>query len=168
MTDKEYCFTFDSNKCVLCYACETACKVHNGVETGCTWRQVKALWDGVYPEVNSINISISCMHCVDPECIKICPEEAILKDSDGIVSVDLDLCSGCRLCFDVCPVKAPQYGKDGKMQKCNFCPSELEKGEEPVCLTTCPGGAIGLKVVDKSEKIKIEKVMSEYYISKNV
>ena len=164
MSSKEYSFIFHKEKCVACHACETACKIHNGVEIGCTWRRVITLWHGSYPEVSSINISVSCMHCVDPECMKICPEEAISKNANGIVSVDRERCSGCRLCFDVCPVKAPQYGIDGKMQKCNFCFSRLENGENPVCADTCPGGAIEVKNVDASEKTKFEKEMTTYFI----
>ena len=162
MGKKEYRFSFDANKCVLCYACESACKIHNIVEPGCSWRSVKALWHGTFPEVSSINISISCMHCADPECIKICPENAISKNTNGIVLVDQELCSGCRLCFDVCPINAPQFGKDDKMQKCNFCISRLEKGDNPVCADTCPGGAIGFDLVNISEKKKFEKEMTKY------
>ncbi len=117
MKSKEYCFSFDKDKCVQCYACVTACKIHNNIENGCSWRQVKALWYGTYPEVNSINLSIACMHCADPECMNVCPEEAIHKDTNGIVSVDQDLCSGCRLCFDACPVNAPQFGDNTKMHQ---------------------------------------------------
>lgn len=164
MSEKEYCFSFNTNKCVLCHACETACKIHNSVETGCSWRKVKALWYGTYPELSSKNISISCMHCADPECMKICPEEAITKDSSGIVSVDRELCTGCRLCLDACPVNAPQFGMDDKMQKCNFCISRLEIGEEPVCVATCPGGAIGFGLVETSGKINFEKEMEDYFI----
>lgn len=163
MSSKEYCFSFDKDKCVACYACETACKAFNNVEPGCSWRQVKTLWHGTYPEVSSVNISISCMHCTDPECMKICPEEAISKNTNGIVSVDQKLCSGCRLCFDVCPVKAPQFGENTKMQKCNFCIHIIEKGDTPVCIATCPGGAIGFEIGDKSIKIKFEKEMARFF-----
>jgi anaerobic dimethyl sulfoxide reductase subunit B (iron-sulfur subunit) len=164
MAKMEYSFSFDKNKCVLCHACETACKVHNMVEQGCSWRQVKILWDGKYPEVTGINLSISCMHCLDPECIKICPEEAISKETNGIVSVDKDRCTGCRLCFDACPVNAPQFGKDGKMQKCNFCLNRIKQDTEPICVATCPGGAINFQLAEKSEKIRFEKEMAEYLI----
>ncbi len=165
MSSKEYCLSFDPGKCVLCYACVTACKIHNNVERGCSWRQVKTLWYGTYPEVKSVNLSSSCMHCIDPECMKACPEEAIGKDSNGIVNVDQDLCSGCRLCFDACPVKAPQYDSNGKMQKCNFCLHRINRGEEPVCAATCPSGAIEFKLVDISDKIKFEKEMTGYFSS---
>ena len=163
MVKKEYSFSFDINKCVACHACETACKVHNNIEAGGTWRHIKTLWHGNYPEISSINISISCMHCIDPECMKICPEEAISKDTNGIVSVDQEMCSGCRLCFDACPVKAPQFGENTKMQKCNFCIQVIEKGYNPVCIATCPGGAIYFEIVDKSLKIRFEKEMVEYF-----
>ena len=164
MSSKEYCFSFNKDKCVLCHACEIACKIHNGVETGCSWRQVWALWYGTYPEISSISISISCMHCVDPECMKKCPENAISKNLKGIVSVDKKLCSGCRQCHDACPVKAPRFGIDGKMQKCNFCRQKLDNSENPVCIDTCPGGAIDFRLVNKSEKTRYEKQMAEYLV----
>lgn len=166
MSEKEYYFSFDTNKCVLCHACETACKIHNNVETGCTWRKVKTIWYGEYPEISGVNLSISCMHCVDPECLKICPEQAITKNSEGIVSVDRDKCTGCGLCYKVCPVKAPQFGWDKKMQKCDFCFGRIEKGTAPVCVETCPGGAIGFEFADISNKIGSEKDMAEYFVIK--
>ncbi len=164
MGKKEYSFSFDKSKCVLCHACETACKIYNGVETGCTWRQVKTIWHGEYPEINAVNISISCMHCADPECMKICPEQAITKSSSGMVSVDQELCTGCRLCLDACPVNAPQFGENTKMQKCNFCISIIEEGDTPACVATCPGGAIDFSLVDRSEKIRFEKEMVKYFV----
>lgn len=163
MSLKEYSFSFDVNKCVQCYACQAACKIHNSIETGCTWRKIKTFWYGKYPEIRSKTLSISCMHCVDPECVKICPEQAITKNSHGVVVVDGDLCTGCRLCRDACPVEAPQFGEDGIMQKCDLCVNRLENGEDPICVSTCPGGAIGFEAVDISEKIKFENKMSEYF-----
>ena len=163
MAKTEYSFSFNINRCVQCHACETACKIHNNVETGCTWRKVMTFWHGEYPEISNKTLSISCMHCVDPECVKVCPEHAIGKNSNGIVLVDRELCTGCRLCFDACPVGAPQFGKDGIMQKCDLCLNRLEKGEEPICAETCPGGAIGFEVMNISNKKLFEDEMKKTF-----
>jgi Fe-S-cluster-containing dehydrogenase component len=163
VTQKEYALIFNKDKCVLCHACETACKIHNNLETGVSWRKVKSVWQGSYPAVNSTNISFSCMHCAEPECMEACPVDAITKNLDGIVLVDDELCIGCRSCFDACPVKIPQFGENDKMQKCNLCVDRLKKGETPVCADTCPGGAIEVKIIHTSDKIKLEKEMTDYF-----
>lgn len=39
-------------------------------------------------------------------CIDICPNGAIILESDGTYTVDTDKCNGCGMCMDVCPVGA--------------------------------------------------------------
>ena len=163
MSSQEYSFTFNINKCVQCHACEAACKIHNGIETGLKWRRVKTYWYGEYPEISSRTLSISCLHCTDPACLKICPEQAIFKNSNGVVLVEGDLCTGCMSCLEACPVGAPQFGADSKMQKCDLCVGRLENGEDPICVDTCPGGAIGFELMDTQDKIEFENEMYEFF-----
>ena len=41
-----------------------------------------------------------CMHCVDPNCVAVCPVQALTKDpKTGIVKYDPDICTGCRYCM---------------------------------------------------------------------
>jgi anaerobic dimethyl sulfoxide reductase subunit B (iron-sulfur subunit) len=68
---------------------------------------------------------------------------AIEKQADtGIVTVDDEKCIGCHYCFFACPFGAPQYGDDGKMQKCELCIDRLAEGQQPKCVTTCPAEAL--------------------------
>lgn len=61
------------------------------------------------------------------------------KDASGIVSVDHDLCVGCRYCEWNCPYSAPRYNPAiGKMTKCDFCKDRLEAGLNPICVDACP------------------------------
>ena len=84
-----------------------------------------------------------------PACIAACPTGAITKRAeDGIVVVDASVCNGCRECADACPYGAPQFGADGKMQKCNLCLDRLQAGKEPACVATCPGEALGCGPLD--------------------
>ncbi len=59
-----------------------------------------------------------------------------------MVIVDQGLCIGCKMCLMACPFGIPQFGKDGKMQKCNFCLERLEQGQSPACMNVCPARAL--------------------------
>ena len=49
-----------------------------------------------------------------------------------------------------CPYNVPCYDKNlGKVTKCEMCADRLAKGEEPVCVASCPMGAI--RVIDLND-----------------
>lgn len=90
---RQYGFYFDGDRCVQCHACEVACKSWNDLELGISWRRVRDLWSGAFPNVVNKTVSLSCMHCAKPSCMEICPAKAISKRvEDGIVIVDQKKC----------------------------------------------------------------------------
>jgi anaerobic dimethyl sulfoxide reductase subunit B (iron-sulfur subunit) len=144
---EEYGFSYAKGSCVQCHACEIACKS----------------WRGVYPDVKNISISISCMHCVDPDCIEVCPAGAIFKRiEDGVVLVDQDLCTGCQACLESCPFGAPVFGSDGRNQKCDMCVNEIVfQSENPPCVVTCPTNALTFGKMNIKEKSAMEESMKQ-------
>jgi anaerobic dimethyl sulfoxide reductase subunit B (iron-sulfur subunit) len=151
-------FYIDTDICMGCYSCVTACKNWNGVAPRVTaapgtqgpkWRRVKTVESGVYPNARIVNVSLSCMHCGKPSCMAVCPAGAITKRAeDGIVVVDRAKCIGCHACAGACPFGVPQYGEDGTMQKCNYCLDRLLEGKEPACVETCPPRALRSGTMD--------------------
>ncbi len=140
-------FHFDAALCIKCHACEIACKSWNEVEVGPRWREVVKIESGTFPNVQSMNVSMACMHCGDAPCQSACPVNAISKRAeDGIVMVDQDKCIGCGFCAWACPFNAPQLSATaGKMEKCNFCQTpglERPVGLPRACEEVCPTGAI--------------------------
>jgi Pyruvate/2-oxoacid:ferredoxin oxidoreductase delta subunit len=51
---------------------------------------------------------LSCGNCFECDnCLAACPEQAIIRLGRGRrYKVDLDLCTGCAVCFDQCPCHA--------------------------------------------------------------
>lgn len=147
---KQYGFYHNSSACTGCKACVIACKDKNDLPVGVNWRRVYQYegggWvsDARHPDMMVANdvfvysLSISCNHCADPMCVKVCPVQAISKNEEGIVTINKDLCIGCRYCEWACPYAAPQFNEDkGYMTKCNFCQDLLAKGENPACVDAC-------------------------------
>jgi anaerobic dimethyl sulfoxide reductase subunit B len=161
----EYGFSFAGDRCIQCYGCEVACKSWRGTQPGVRWRRVSNVWHGSYPDVKNASLSVACMHCVDPECLKACPEEAITKRStDGIVLVDREKCTGCRICLDACHFGAPQFGDDGKMQKCDMCTNDVDLNKElPPCAGTCPTEALKLVRMESTRKIAAERDLQNLF-----
>lgn len=148
---KQYAFYYDARRCVGCRTCELACKSTNNVELGIKWRRVSDGWDGEFPAITRSFLSIACLHCAKPACIKACSINAIYKRiEDGIVVVDKDRCNGCQDCFAVCPFGAPQFGNNGIMQKCDFC---LSLGKEPACVLSCPAEALSYGTMEDLSKL---------------
>ncbi len=58
-----------------------------------TWRTVRPVVD--------VDKCTGCMICW-----LYCPENTILKTSNGKVAIDYEYCKGCGVCADVCPFKA--------------------------------------------------------------
>lgn len=143
-------FYFDQTRCIGCHTCAVACKDWHDIEAGpVNWMRVEVIEKGRFPNLFAAWLAIPCFHCADPPCLRACPENAIRKrETDGIVFVDPDKCTGSercpRKCLNACPWNAPQFGleENAKMQKCDFCLERLETGKSPICVEACPMYAI--------------------------
>ncbi|MDH4128597.1 MAG: 4Fe-4S dicluster domain-containing protein [Spirochaetota bacterium] len=148
-------FLIDVSKCIACNSCRVACQIHNNIGYNIAWREVSIYEDGEFPNVNQYSISLSCNHCLDPACMKVCPVNAVIKrNKDGIVYIDDKLCNGCERCIGACPYGAPKKGYlENKITKCHFCKDRQDNREIPVCVETCLGGALQYGLLIDMEKI---------------
>jgi Fe-S-cluster-containing hydrogenase component 2 len=102
-------------------------------------------------------VSIHCLHCAPDRapCLTICPEEAI-EEADGAIIINEDVCIGCGLCRDACPIGAIHMDESGIAKKCNLCIDQ----ETPRCVLTCPTGGLCVDsegmVSNKREKVAKE------------
>lgn len=137
----------EPDKCTGCRACETVCSASH--------------WGACNPARSSIRVAkwefdgfmspIMCQQCREAPCMDSCPVKALSRDEEfGRVTIDRDLCIGCKMCVAVCPFGGMSYDHvDNKVIKCDFCDGD------PVCVKFCSTEAI--KFVDATEAALLKK-----------
>jgi Fe-S-cluster-containing dehydrogenase component len=146
----------DLDTCVGCHACAVACKEWNGsvdyqpygTEPSGVWFNRVRHYEVVDDQAvtRTVNVPMSCMHCEDADCVKVCPTGASYKrESDGIVLVDPDRCIGCNYCAWACPYGARELDEQaGVMRKCTLCVDRIYDTalpvaeRQPACVLACP------------------------------
>ncbi len=155
---KQHGFYFNSDNCIGCHACESACSEKNDNPAHIAFRSVGFVEGGTYPDYQRINISMACNHCDDPVCLTGCPTRAYTKFTEyGAVLQDPDICFGCGYCTWVCPYNAPQLDPvKGQVTKCNMCVDRLEVGLKPACVTACLASALDFGVVENIPENRVQ------------
>jgi Fe-S-cluster-containing dehydrogenase component len=68
---------------------------------------------------------------------------AISKREDGMVVIDEEACTGCKLCVYGCPYGSIFFNETkGITGKCDLCMSRVHHGIEPTCVQHCIGGSL--------------------------
>jgi tetrathionate reductase subunit B len=128
-----WAFLVDTNKCVGCGLCVTACKRENEIPFDAavtrTWveRYVitkdgethidspmggrdgfiddKIRDESIPPENidKAFFVPKLCNQCDNPACVQVCPVGATYQTSDGVVLIDRNWCIGCGYCIMACP-----------------------------------------------------------------
>lgn len=95
--------------------------------------------------------ALVCRRCEEAHCIDACTVEALEQDEDKdklLVRHNMR-CISCGSCSHACP-----YGSIYPelvpllVHSCDFCLDRRDEKDEPLCITTCPYGALSLKKAD--------------------
>lgn len=124
----------DHSKCTGCRLCEVVCSVKkNGTANPARARIAVIKWESLCVETPML-----CQQCESAPCMVVCPVRALSRDDDmGRVSLDYDLCIGCKFCVAACPFGA--MGIDAvtrKVIKCDLCDGD------PTCVKFCETKAL--------------------------
>lgn len=134
--------------CAGCRICETICSMHNEGACNPKVSRIRIVsWDP------SIDVPVTCRQCADPLCAKACPVSAFVEtETEGVLTVDRELCIGCGACAEACPFGAitinPRTGIAGK---CDLC------GGEPLCIEYCPANVLKLFTSESNKEGKMEQ-----------
>jgi len=156
----------DLERCIGCWSCAVICKSENDVPLGMWWNRIltagQALDEPKRDEFGELTmhwVPLTCQHCDDAPCEKVCPTSATYIGEGGTVQVDQDACIGCRYCMAACPygvrvfnwgdpTYSPPFGTGmvqprptGTVEKCTMCLHRLQEGLVPSCVWSCPAQA---------------------------
>ena len=123
----------DVIKCVGCRMCEVTCaSFHFGAVSPALSRiRVAKL------EETGIESAVLCTSCLEKPCLD-CSNEALSVGDKGQICVSIQLCGGCRVCVDACPIGAAGFHDDLPLF-CDLCGGELS------CVGVCPTGALSFR-----------------------
>ncbi len=107
--------------------------------------------NGVYSVAELATYALVCRRCEEPHCVMACPVGALEQQADKgrmLVRHNL-LCIGCLSCSLACP-----YGTiypelvPVRVHNCDFCLDRRSEDGQPLCVATCPHGALRLVRAD--------------------
>lgn len=124
----------EQDKCTGCRLCEMVCSVkHEGVSNPSRARIHLVRWF-----MEGFDMPMICQQCLEAPCIAVCPKDALSRDGElGRVTLDYDLCIGCKMCVTACPFGG--MGIDtvtNRVIKCDLCDGD------PQCVRFCFPGAL--------------------------
>lgn len=158
--NRKFVMVVDLAKCRNAKKCQSSCNKNHYITGENAWIKIYKMQDN--KESAPYWQPTLCQHCDEPACVKVCPVDATFKRRDGIVLIDSNRCIGCRFCMAACPYSVrvfnwsepwqgdspeqteytPDYAgvpsQKGTVDKCDFCPHMIDKGELPHCVSACP------------------------------
>ncbi len=132
---KSLSLDIDQASCWGCLTCQVACIQEASVTENISMIRVSENGPSIQNGQLDFSYDVTvCQHCDDPDCLAVCPVEAIIKRDDGIVILDNELCTGCQLCLEACPYDAIFFDDSIEIAyKCNLCHQRIDHGLKPAC-----------------------------------
>jgi Fe-S-cluster-containing dehydrogenase component len=121
----------DPHRCTGCGRCLLACSMHHHGRLDPRLARIRLLR---FPRP-ALNVPVICMACDQAPCIKACPMNARVREPNGTVVTDPELCIGCRACVYICPAGSPTiHPGSGRSMTCDMCRGNPAG---PECVRAC-------------------------------
>lgn len=120
----------EPDKCTGCQNCALACSLNKFGECNPHRAAIRVIKD----PFERYEVPLVCVHCEEPVCLEICPQNAY-TDSEGMICHDDSRCILCGMCAMFCPNLGINFTGD-ELIKCDLC------GGDPVCVKYCSTNAI--------------------------
>ncbi|MBT8258948.1 MAG: 4Fe-4S dicluster domain-containing protein [Bacteroidia bacterium] len=193
MPNRKFVMVVDLAKCKNALNCQQSCNKHHYITGDNAWLKIYDMQES--RDTAQYWMPMMCQHCDKPACVTVCPVDATFKRRDGLVLIDNERCIGCRFCMAACPYStrvfnwgdpgqevtlnmdltdhhySPEHAglpsQMGTVDKCDFCPHQVDKGELPHCVTACPNGVFyyGDKyedtVTNGDETLRLSKLLED-------
>jgi carbon-monoxide dehydrogenase iron sulfur subunit len=146
----------NAEKCIGCKKCEMACV---SAHINLSFKEAKKLGLPVFPrikvvKVDNLKFPMRCRHCDNAPCVHACPF-GVIRQENGIVTVNEAMCVGCKMCVMACPYGAIEVGEEGETgftgrknkgaaKKCDLCQSWRAGNGKDICacVEACPKQAL--------------------------
>ncbi len=160
-------FFIDTSRCIACRGCQIACKEWHELPANQTRQQgshqnppdlnpnnYKVLRFSEYLDGDAVRwvfFPDQCRHCQDPPCISVggsLVDGAMIHDPQTgavVYTEKTSKISGKNFeeILSACPYNIPRRNpKTGRISKCDMCFDRVSHGLVPVCVKTCPTGAM--------------------------
>jgi Fe-S-cluster-containing hydrogenase component 2 len=145
----------DHERCTGCRLCELVCSV---VKEGAS-NPSRARIQVIKWEMEGFYLPMLCQHCEEPICATVCPVNAIERDQSlGRVTVNYEMCIGCRACISACPLGGVGFHEvSRKVIRCDLCDGD------PTCVKFCDTKAIQYLESERIHLVRKRDAAHKFY-----
>ncbi len=113
--------------------------------------------NGIRSVIELATFALVCRRCENPHCVNSCPVDALeqQKDKNNMLIRHNMRCISCKTCSHACPY-GTIYPENVPylINICDYCLDRRENSnandiKDPICIKTCPYGALSLKKPEK-------------------
>ena len=132
----------DMDRCVECRSCGAACFYGHRNQPIIN-----------YAEGDRVRVPVICRQCKKPACVDSCPNDAMYQNETTVSRRSLVKCTACGSCVRGCPfgVITDEMIRHAA-PKCDLCEERVLAGGVPLCVETCPSGALSFGEVPEIER----------------